>query len=212
MVWIFSGGCCMYLLSVPLLELFSSVSVYWRREGEVSLRFSSTVTLSIGSTSCNFFISLAEISVSLWSSSPEPENDADAGEAFEVTNHTSPRAVIRQFELWSLARRDTPSLLFLRYVQTTEPLVVECFFKCQTCVRHVRLGLSRVCISAFLQADPAYTERQHSSGRRASGALAGQCSKQNNFPNSIASGHASESFSTQDHHAAGILKLNFDKN
>lgn len=120
--------------------------------GEVSLRFNSTVTLPIGSSGCNFFISLAEIPVSLWSSLPELENDADAREVFEVGNHKSPFAIIEQFELWSLARRAAPFLLFLRYVQTTEPLVVECFSNCCTaCVRCVMLGLILcVCVYVFL--------------------------------------------------------------
>lgn len=115
--------------------------------GEVSLRFSSTVTLSIGSTGCNFFILLAEIPVSLWSNLPGPENDTDAREVFEVRNCRSPCAVVEQFELWSLARGAAHSLLFLRYVQTAEPLLVECFSKCWTaCVRRVMLGLSDVCV------------------------------------------------------------------
>lgn len=65
----------------------------------MSLRFSSTVTLSIGSTGCNFFILLAEIPVSLWSSLPGLENDTDALGVFEVGNCRSPCAVIEQFEL-----------------------------------------------------------------------------------------------------------------
>lgn len=65
----------------------------------MSLRVSSTVTLSIGSTGCNFFISLAEIPVSLFSSVPGPENDTDAREVFEVRNCWSPCTVIEQFEL-----------------------------------------------------------------------------------------------------------------
>lgn len=65
----------------------------------MSLRFSSTVTLSIGSTGRNFFILLAEIPVSLWSNLPRPENDTDAREVFEVGNCRSPCAVIEQFEL-----------------------------------------------------------------------------------------------------------------
>lgn len=57
------------------------------------------------------------------------------------------RAVIEHFELWSLARGAALFLLFLRYVQTAEPLVVECFSKCWTaCVRRVMLGLICVCI------------------------------------------------------------------
>lgn len=85
------------------------------------------MTLSIGSTGCNFFIVLAEIPVSLWSSLPGLMNDTDAGEVFEVRNCRSPCAVIEQFELRSLARGAAPFLLFLRYVQTAEPLLVECF-------------------------------------------------------------------------------------
>lgn len=116
------------------------------RGGELSLRFSSTVTLSIGSTGCNFSILLAEIPVSLWSSLPGPENDTDAREVFEVRNCRSSSAIIEQFELWSLARGAALFLLFLRYVQTPELLLVECFSKCwSACVRHVMLGLICVC-------------------------------------------------------------------
>lgn len=57
------------------------------------------VTLSIGSTGCNFFISLVENLVSLWSSLLGPENETDAHEVFEVANRRSPRAIIEQFEL-----------------------------------------------------------------------------------------------------------------
>lgn len=118
----------------------------WRPGGELSLRFSSTVTLSIGSTGCNFSILLAEIPVSLWSSLPGPENDTDAREVFEVRNCRSSSAIIEQFELWSLARGAALFLLFLRYVQTPELLLVECFSKCwSACVRHVMLGLICVC-------------------------------------------------------------------
>lgn len=114
----------------------------------MGLRFSSTVTLSIGSTGCNFCILLAEIPVSLWNSLPGPKNDADAREVFEVRNCRSPCAVIEQFELRSLARGAALFVLFLRYVQTAEPLVVECFSKCWTaCVRRVMLGLIYVCVS-----------------------------------------------------------------
>ena len=63
------------------------------------LAFSSTVTRSIGSTGCNFFILLAEIPVSLWSSVPGLVNDPDASEVFEVAKCRSPCAVIKQFEL-----------------------------------------------------------------------------------------------------------------
>lgn len=162
MIWIFSRGAvaCMWRYAVFTFTSQSHGSLSWSLShqlgfkgggwGGVSLTFSSTVTLSIGSTGCNFFILLAEIPVSLWSSLPGLVNDTDASEVFEVANCRSPCAVIKQFELWSLARGAAPFLLFLRYVQTAE-LLVECFSKLWTaCVRRVMLGLIYVCVCVFL--------------------------------------------------------------
>lgn len=159
--WSFLGRSCMYVrvcsiyihqschvprCRLPPLEPVWSASILLEAGGELSLRFSSTVTLSIGSTGCNFSILLAEIPVSLWSSLPGPENDTDARAVFEVRNCRSSSAIIEQFELWSLARGAALFLLFLRYVQSPELLLVECFSKCwSACVRHVMLGLICVC-------------------------------------------------------------------
>lgn len=178
---------------------------------EVSLRFSSTVTLSIGSTGCNFSRLLAEISVSLWSSSPAPENETDACEVFEVRNCRSPCAIIEQLELWSLARI-AALVLLLRYVQTPEPLLVECFSKCwSACVRHVLLGLTCVCFCVWcVQADPGYTEHlHHANGLWAKSSLAAQHWKKNSYPRRNSLGLASESCELQSRFSAQNQKLNW---
>lgn len=99
-----------------------------------------------------------------------------------------------------------PSLLFLRYVQTAELQVVECFSKCWTaCVRRVMLGLIYVCVFLSfhvwcVQADSGYTEPLHyASGLWANNSLAAQSCKDNSYPRRNTLNHASESCDRHSH-------------
>lgn len=193
---------CSRALGSPLEPLWSEA---WRGGGRgVSLRFSSTVTLSIGSTGCNFSLLLAEISVSLWSSSPAPENDTDACEVFEVRDCRSLCAITEHFELWSLART-----CFLAMFRLQSCCSWNVFQNVALLAWDMSCWASLVCVLC-VQADPGYTEHlHHASGLWAKSSSAAQHWKKNSYPRRNSLALASKSCELQSRFSAQSQKLNW---
>lgn len=182
LIWVFVGCMCAWVRSIYigqsrcLLWSLSDQSCSWQW-GEVSLWFSSAVTLSIGSAGCIFSMLLAEISASLFCCSLGPASTV--GSSFCAT-----------IERFKLGLPELPPSAF-SFVGTL----------C-ACVRAAVSVLSCVFVWC-VQADQANTEHPHQACRvSCNSGPAIRPQKQNSHPPQISLCRASESgkFHVHDQH------------